>query len=128
MFVLCILAGTHVHTWFKFMRTLFGWLTRTEMSGQATKVLTTRQCWMVANFLFLSAHLTIHTPHSQLGRVLIPATLSVMEGDVERGDDEDDAVSVSSSQAPSQVATSSQATTSQKPHDRRSPLAASSGK
>ena len=120
MFVPCILAGTHVHTWFKSMRTLFRRLTKKKSSGQATKVLTARQRWMVANFQFLSAHLTIRTPHSQLGRVPIPATVSVAEGD----DNEDDAISVSSSQVPSQVATSSQAA-SQQPQDTRSPRATS---
>ena len=83
---------------------------------------------MVANFQLLSAHLTICMPHSGLGRVLIPAALSVPEGDVERGDDEDDAISVSSSQVPSQLATSSQAGASQQPHDRKSPWAASGRK
>ena len=53
----------------------------------------------------------------------IPATVSVLEGD----DDEDDATSVISSQAPSQVATSSQAT-SQPPHDKWSSRAASTGR
>ena len=75
---------------------------------------------MSSNFKFLSSHVTICTPHSQLGRVPIPATVSVVEG----GDDEDDAISVSSSQAPSHVATSSQAASHQ-PRDTRSPRAAS---
>ena len=55
---------------------------------------------MASNCQFLASQLTIHTPHSQLGRVPIPATVSVGEGD----EDEDDAISVSSSQVPSQVA------------------------
>ena len=47
---------------------------------------------------------------------------------MEGGDDYDDAVSVTSSQAHSQLPTSSQATTSQPPNDRRAPWAASGGK
>ena len=97
MFVPCILACTYVHTWFKSMRTLFGWLTRIKTSGQAPKVLTVRQSWMVSNFQFLASHVTICMPHSRLGRVPIPATVSVLEVDVERGDDESNAVSFSSS-------------------------------
>ena len=57
-----------------------------------------------------------------------PAALPVPEGDVERGDDGDDAVSVTSSQAPSQLPTSAQAAASQQPRDRRAPRATSSGK
>ena len=70
---------------------------------------------MSSNFKFLASHLTIHTAHSQLGRVLVPATVSVVEG----GDNEYDAISVSSSQEPSQVATSSQSASHQ-PRDTRS--------
>ena len=83
---------------------------------------------MVANFQFLSAHLCIRMEHSQLGRVPTPASLSVPEGDVEGGDDDDDAVSVTSSQVPSQLPTSAQAAASQPPCDRRDPKAASGGK
>ena len=121
MFVPCILAGTHVTT-------LFGRLTRMKTSGQAPKVLTVRQRWTVSNFQFLVSHVTIRTPHSRLGSVPIPATVSVPEVDVERGNDESDAVSVSSSQGPSQLPTSSQAAASQQPHDRSSSRSASSGK
>ena len=78
---------------------------------------------MASNLQFLASHLTIHTPHSQLGRMQIPATIAAAEAD----DEDDDAISVSSSQAPSQVTTSSQAT-SQPAHDRRSPRAALAGK
>ena len=85
------------------MRTLYGRITKPKSSGAAAKVLTARQRWMSSNFKFLVSHLTIRTPHSQLGRVPVPAMVSVAEG----GDDEDHAISVSSSQAPSWVATSS---------------------
>ena len=44
------------------------------------------------------------------------------------GDDDDDAASVTSSQAPSQLPTSSQATPRQPRRDRRAPRAASGGK
>ena len=70
MFVPCILAGTHVKTWFKLMRTLYGCLTK-------PKLLTVRQRWMASNFKFLTSHLTIHMPHSQLGRVPITVMVSV---------------------------------------------------
>ena len=103
MFVSCILAGTHVHTWYKSMRKLYRRITKPPASGQAPKVLTARQCWVSSNFKFLASHLTIRTAHSQLRRVLVPATVSVVDG----GDDDDDAISVSSIQVPSQVATSS---------------------
>ena len=116
MFVPCILAATHAMTWFKSMRMLLGWLQK-EMSGQPPKVLTVRQRWMVVNFQFLSAHLCIHMEHSQLGRVPTPASLSVPEGEMERGDNVDHAASVTSSQLP----TSAQATASQQPRDRRPP-------
>ena len=59
---------------------------------------------MMANFQFLSAHLYIHTEHSQLDRLLTPEALQVMEGHVEGGEDDDDAASVTSSQAPTQSA------------------------
>ena len=52
MFAPCILAGTHVNTWFKSMRTLYGRLTKPKSSGQAPKVLTVTQCWMASNFKF----------------------------------------------------------------------------
>ena len=90
---------------FKSMRTRYGRITKPKLLGAAAKVLTARQRWMSSNFKFLASHLTICTPHSQLGRVQVPATVLVAEG----GEDEDDAISVSSSQAPNQVATSSQA-------------------
>ena len=128
MFVPCILSAITVMTWFKLMRTLFGCLQKKKTSGQPPKILTARQRWMMANFQFLSAHLCIHTEHIQLGRLPTQAVLPVPEGDVEGGDDDDDAASVTSSQAPSQLPTSSQATPSQSPHDRRAPWAASGGK
>ena len=120
MFVPCLFAGTDVHMWYKSTGTLYGRITKPMPSGQAPKVLTARQCWMSSIFKFLASHLTIRTAHNQLERVPVPATVSVAEG----GNDEDDAISVSSSQAPSQVATSSQAT-NQQPCDTRSPRAAS---
>ena len=121
MFGHCILSATAVMTWFKLMRMLFGCLQKKKTSGQAPKVLNTRQYWTMANFQFLSAHLCIHTEHSQLGRLPTPAVLPVPEGDVVGGDDDDAAASVTSSQVPSQLLTSSQATPSQPPHDRRTP-------
>ena len=78
---------------------------------------------MCSNLQFLAAHLNICMPYSQLGRVPIAAPVTVAE----RDDNEDDAISVSSSQVPSQVATSSQAA-SQPPRDKRFPRAASGGK
>ena len=93
------------------MGTLFGCMKK-KTSGQVPKVLTVRQCWMLANFQFLSAHLCILMKHSQLGRVQTPALLSVLEGDVEGGDADDDAISVISSPAPCQLPTSAQATAS----------------
>ena len=69
MFVPCILAGTHINTWFKSMRTLYGRITKPKSSGAAAKVLPARQCWMSSNFKFLASHVMICTPHSQLGSV-----------------------------------------------------------
>ena len=80
----------------------------------------------MANFQFLSAHLCIQADHSQLGRVNTPVLPVDPEGEIERGDD-DDATSVTSSQAPSQLLSSSQASPSQAPHNRRTPSAASGG-
>ena len=71
---------------------------------------------MASNLTFLDSHWTIRTKISQLGRLMVPAaTTSVVN-------DDEDAISVTS-QAPGQVATSTQA--SQPPHDSRSPRAAS---
>ena len=80
MFVPSILAGTLVNTWFKSMRTLYGHITKPRLSGAAAKVLTARQHWMSSNFKFLASHVTICTPHSQLGRVPIPASNGVSSG------------------------------------------------
>ena len=123
MFVSCIFAGTHIHMWYKSMRTLYGHISKPKSSGVAGKMLTARQRWMSSKFKFLTSHLTIRSAHSQLGRVLIPAMVSVAE----LGDDEDDATSVSSSQAPSQVATSSQAPSHQ-PCDTKCPRAPFGGR
>ena len=106
--------------WYKLMRTLYGCITKPPASGQAPTALTVRQRCMSSNVMFLLSHLTIRTVHSRLGRVPVPAMISVVEG----GDDEDDTISVSSSQVPSQVATSSQAA-SQLPRDTRYPRTAS---
>ena len=68
---------------------------------------------MASNFSFLDSHMTVRTQTSQLERLTVPAPASGV-------DEEDDAISVTSSQVPSQVATSSQGT-SQQPSDTRSP-------
>ena len=107
MYVPCILSATAVMTWFKSTRTLFSHLKK-KMLGQAATALTARQKWMMANFQFLSTHLCIRMDHSQLGRVYTPVLQVDPEGEVEGGDD-DDAASVTSSQAPSQLPSLSQA-------------------
>ena len=66
-----------------------------------------RQQWTMANFQFLLAHLWIWANHSQLGRMHTPVLPVDPEGEDEGGDD-DDATSVTSSQAPSQLPSSSQ--------------------
>ena len=101
----CILPALAVKTWFQSMRTLFGWLKK-KTSGQGAKPLTERQKWMKANFSFLSAHLCIQADHSQLSRVHTPALQVDLEGEDEGGDNED-ASSVTSSQAPIQLPSSS---------------------
>ena len=123
MFVLSILAVTDVATWLKSMRTLYRCLRKPPASGQCPRVLTARQWWMISNLQFLSTHISVRAPHSQLGKIMVAPTVTVAEGD----DNDEDAVSITSSQAPSQVATTSQAG-SQPPRDRRSPRAASGGK
>ena len=78
----------------------------------------------MSNFQFLLGHLCIRTSHSQLGRVPVPVLQVDLEGEDEGGDD-DDAASVTSSQVPSQLPSTSQAGPSQAPCD-RSPRAVSS--
>ena len=114
---------TGVATWLKSMRTLYGHLKKLPASGQAPRVLTARQQWMMSNLQFLVTHMSIHTAHRQLGKVTVAPPVTVVEGD----DDEEDAISVTSSHAPSQLATTSKAG-SQPPLDRRSPQPASGGK
>ena len=72
---------------------------------------------MASNFSFLDSHVTVRTQTSQLGRLTVPAPASGVNED-------DDTISVTSSQAPNQVATSSQGA-SQQPHDTGSPQASS---
>ena len=74
---------------------------------------------MASNFTFLDSHRTVRTKTSQLGRLTVPAATT------SGVDDDEDARSVTSSQAPGQVATSSQASQppTQPPHDSRSPRA-----
>ena len=80
----------------------------------------------MANFSFRLAHLCIRADHSQLGMVLIQAFQVGPELEDEGGDDED-ATSVTSSQVPSQLHSSSQAGPSQPAqHDRRPPRPRSS--
>ena len=123
MFVLCILSVTDVSTWFKSMRTMYVHLRKLPASGQPPRVLTARQRWLMSSLQFLSTHMSVRAPHSQLGKITVAPTVTVAEGD----DDDEDAVSVTSSQAPSQVASTSQAG-SQQPRDRRSPRAAAGGR
>ena len=113
MYVPCILSDSVVWTWFKSMRTLFGHLKK--KSGQAVKAHTARQKWTMSNFQFLSAHLCIRPDTSQFGRVSTPML------------QDDDAASVTSSQAPSQLPRTSQAGPSQAPRDRRPRAASSTG-
>ena len=120
MFVPCILSALSVKTWYQSMRMLFS-LLKKKTFGQAAKPLTTRQKCTMANFSFMSSHLCIRGEHSQLGRVHTPALPVDLVGEDERGDDED-ATSVASSQAPSQLPSSSQAGPSHPPPcDRRPP-------
>ena len=72
---------------------------------------------MASNFSFLDSHMTVCTQTSQLGRLTVQAPASGV-------DEEDEAISLTSNQGPSQVATSSQGA-SQQAHDNRSPRASS---
>ena len=79
-------------------------------SGEAAKPKTTaRQRWMASNFTYLDSHRTIRTKTSKLERLMVPAATT------SGVDEDDDALSATMSQAPGQVATSSQAT--QPPRD-----------
>ena len=49
--------------------------------------------------------MSVRVPHSQLGKITVAPMVTAVEGD----DDDQDAISVSSSHAPSQVATTFQA-------------------
>ena len=93
MFVLCILALTDVATWLKSMRTLYGCLRKLPASGQPPKVLTARQRWMMSNLQFLLTHMSVCAPDSQLGKITVASTVTVVEGD----DDDEDAISITSS-------------------------------
>ena len=114
MCVPCIFSGGAIKTWYQSMRTLFRRLKK-KTSGQGVKQLTARQRWTKENFSLLSSHIVIQAQHSQLGKVTTPALLVDPDGEDEGGDDED-AISVTSSQ----LSISSQAGPSQ-PHDRRPP-------
>ena len=125
MYVPCILSDSTVSTWFKPMRTFFGRLKK-KKSGQAAKAHTARQKWTLSNFQFLSAHVCIWMGTSQLGRVPTQV-LQVDPVAEDEGGDDDDAASVTSSQAPSQLPSMSQAGPSQARCDGKPGAASSTG-
>ena len=122
MYVPCILSDSALWTWFKSMQMLFGHLKK--KSGQATKAHTARQKWTLSNFQYLSAHMCIQTDTSHLSRVPTAALQVDREGEDEGGDD---ATSVTYSQVPSQLPSTSHASPSQAPCDRRPRAVSSTG-
>ena len=119
MCVPCTLSAMVVKTLYQSMRTLLRQLKK-KTSGQGAKPGKSGP-----KRTSVSAHLCIRADHSQLGKVQTPALQVDLAGEDEGGDDED-AASVNSSQAPSQLPISAQAGPSQ-PSDRRPPRPGASG-
>ena len=107
------------HNLVQFNENLFGCLKKKTKSGQADKAHTASQSWTLQNFQFLEAHIAIWMETRELGRVLVPMLPADLEEE-EEGRDEDDATSRISSPPPStQLPSTSQASPSQPPSDRR---------
>ena len=73
-FLICVLSGAQLWTWFRSMRTVYGKLRKqTLKSGAAAKKLTARQQWTLASFSFLHSHAVVRTETRQLGCLPAPA-------------------------------------------------------